>query len=216
MENDNRYTKDFEKISQEVAEIFNIEHIIYDEDYKFLINIDYFEAIDKCIIQTMVENLTKGTIYPNEIFEIISQRRTMKWYKQFENLYQAIWFAAAFIKELNDNATFEVYSIGSGIDNYVKKWHKIDQYYRKFLYNLKTSGQVSGFEKLLENIENLYSNKYLLNLNDSWQQQLNKKRFGNLIVLIGNEIFIKSMLQIANPSLLSLFPMLFVMKLEKN
>lgn len=173
--NDNRYTKDFEKISQEVAKIFNIEHIIYGEDYKFLINIDYFEAIDRCIIQTMVENLTKGTIYPNEIFEIISQRRTMKWYKQFENLYQAIWFAAAFIKELNDNATFEVYSIGSGIDNYVKKWYKIDQYYRKFLYNLKTSGQVSGFEKLLENIENLYSNKYLLNLNDSWQQQLNKK-----------------------------------------
>lgn len=173
--NDNRYVNDFEKISSEVAEIFDIEHVIYEEDYKSLINIDYFEAIDRCIIQTMVENLGKGTIHPNEIFDIISQRRTMKWYKRFENLYQAIWFAAAFIKELSENASFEVYSVGSGIDNYVKKWHKIDQHYRKFLYNLKASGQVSGFEKLLENIENLYSNKYLLNLNDSWQQQLNKK-----------------------------------------
>lgn len=173
--NDNRYVKDFEKISHDVAEIFNIEHIIYDEDYRSLISIDYFEAIDRRVIQAMVENLSKGTIHPLEIFEIISQRRTMKWYKQFENLYLAIWFAAAFTKELNENSTFEVYSIGSGIDNYVKKWHKIDQYYRKFLYNLRASGQVSGFERLLENIENLYSNKYLLQLNDSWQQQLNKK-----------------------------------------
>lgn len=173
--NDNRYTADFEKISAEVSEMLDIENIVYNESCKNLADTDYFEVIDRFIVQTLIGKLTDSTASLKEIFDMVTRRRTMKWYKKFENLYQTIWFAALFKQELEKNTQFEVYSVRDGIEGYVEKWYKIDQYYRKFLYHQKSSGQVSGFEKLLENIENLYANKYLLNLNDSWQQQLNNQ-----------------------------------------
>ena len=173
--NDVRYAADFEKISNEVADILKIEDKVYQKDYKSLVAVDYFEAIDKRIIAALIEDLRKRTINPKEVFDIITQRRTMKWYKKYENLYQALWYAAAFVEIVEKEGHFTVNSISTGIENYTNTWYKIDQYYRKFIYNLKVSGQVSGFEKLLEDIENLYSNKYLLNMNDSWQQQIDKK-----------------------------------------
>ena len=173
--NDVRYAADFEKISNEAAEILKIEDAVYQKDYKTLVAADYFEAIDKRIIAALIENLRKRTITPKEVFDIITQRRTMKWYKRYENLYQAIWYAAAFIELVEKEEQFVVNSVATGVENYTNNWYKIDQYYRKFIYNLKVSGQVSGFEQLMENIENLYSNKYLLNMNDSWQQQIDKK-----------------------------------------
>lgn len=173
--NDVRYAADFEKISNEVADILKIEDKVYQKDYMSLVAVDYFEAIDKRIIAALIEDLRKRTINPKEVFDIITQRRTMKWYKKYENLYQALWYAAAFVEMVEKEGHFTVNSISTGIENYTNTWYKIDQYYRKFIYNLKVSGQVSGFEKLLEDIENLYSNKYLLNMNDSWQQQIDKK-----------------------------------------
>ena len=173
--NDVRYAADFEKISNEVADILKIEDKVYQKDYKSLVAVDYFEAIDKRIIAALIENLCKRTINPKDMFDIITQRRTMKWYKKYENLYQALWYAAAFVEMVEKEEHFVVNSINTGIENYTNTWYKIDQYYRKFIYHLKVSGQVSGFEKLVENIENLYSNKYLLNMNDSWQQQIDKK-----------------------------------------
>ena len=173
--NDVRYAADFEKISNEAEAILKIEDKVYQKDYKSLVAADYFEAIDKRIIAALIEDLRKRTINPKEVFDIITQRRTMKWYKKYENLYQALWYAAAFVEMVEKEGHFTVNSISTGIENYTNTWYKIDQYYRKFIYNLKVSGQVSGFEKLLEDIENLYSNKYLLNMNDSWQQQIDKK-----------------------------------------
>ena len=173
--NDVRYAADFEKISNEVADILKIENKVYQKDYKSLVAADYFEAIDKRIIAALIEDLRKRTINPKEVFDIITQRRTMKWYKKYENLYQALWYAAAFVEMVEKEEQFVVNSVATGVEKYTNNWYKIDQYYRKFIYNLKVSGQVSGFEQLMENIENLYSNKYLLNMNDSWQQQIDKK-----------------------------------------
>lgn len=173
--NDIRYETDFEKISNEAEAILKIEDKVYQKDYKTLVTADYFEAIDKRIISALIEDLCKRTINPKEVFDIITQRQTMKWYKKYENLYLALRYAAAFVEMMEKEDRFTVDSISTGIEKYTSIWYKIDQNYRKFLYHLKVSGQVSGFEKLSENIENLYSNKYLLNMNDSWQQQIDKK-----------------------------------------
>ena len=173
--NDSRYGKDFEKISNEVAEIINAENIVYSENYKDLVDADYFEVIDKRILTSLIDDLGKRTINPKEIFDIIAQRKSMRWYKKFENLYLAVWYATQFIQMFDANARFDVSSIGTGIENYVQNWYKIDLYYRKFIFNIKASGHIGTFGKFVEDIENLYSNKYLLNLNDNWQQQLDKK-----------------------------------------
>ena len=173
--NDSRYGKDFEKISNEVATIINAENTVYSENYKDLVDADYFEVIDKRILLSLIDDLCKRTINPKEVFDIINQRKSMKWYDKFENLYLAVWYATQFIQMFENDSRFDISSISNGIENYVQRWYKIDLYYRKFIFNIKASGHIGTFEKFVEEIENLYSNKYLLNLNDNWQQQIDKK-----------------------------------------
>lgn len=173
--NDSRYGKDFEKISNEVATIINAENTVYSENYKDLVDADYFEVIDKRILLSLIDDLCKRTINPKEVFDIINQRKSMKWYDKFENLYLAVWYATQFIQMFENDCRFDISSVSTGIENYVQRWYKIDLYYRKFIFNIKASGHIGTFEKFVEEIENLYSNKYLLNLNDNWQQQIDKK-----------------------------------------
>ena len=173
--NDSRYGKDFEKISNEVATIINAENTVYSENYKDLVDADYFEVIDKRILLSLIDDLCKRTINPKEVFDIINQRKSMKWYDKFENLYLAVWYATQFIQMFENDSRFDISSVSNGIENYVQRWYKIDLYYRKFIFNIKASGHIGTFEKFVEEIENLYSNKYLLNLNDNWQQQIDKK-----------------------------------------
>ena len=59
--------------------------------------------------------------------------------------------------------------MADGIDRYAQSWFKLDQLYRKYIYHVRNSGQVSLMGSLSEQVENLYSNNYLLKLNDRWQ-----------------------------------------------
>ena len=76
--------------------------------------------------------------------------------------------ASAFIFSLN-STKLDINSLADGIQRYSQEWFKLDQYYRKFIYHLRESKQPSLLHALNTLIENLYSNNYLLTLNDRWQ-----------------------------------------------
>ena len=55
------------------------------------------------------------------------------------------------------------------------KWRfRLDQFYRKFNYHVSMSAQASLMAELSEKVENLYSNNYLLKLNDRRQSFVDK------------------------------------------
>ena len=70
------------------------------------------------------------------------------------------------------NTDLNIESMDDGLTKYTKYWYLVDQLYRKYIYHTKQSGQVSMLKTLSDKVENLYSNNYLLTINNNWQKQV--------------------------------------------
>ncbi len=158
----------FETLSAECADVLNIEQDLAKRDLPELIELDYFRLIDQKIISDLVRAVASRTLSSGDVALWVRRRRQGHWYREFRHLYEAIDYAAQFLQALGE-IKLAVDSLASGVDRYCRAWYRIDQLYRKFTYHVRMSGQASLMETLTEQIENLYSNNYLLKLGDSFQ-----------------------------------------------
>lgn len=158
----------FETLSAECADVLNIEQDLAKRALPELIELDYFRLIDQKIISDLVRAVTLRTLLSGDVALLIRQRRQGHWYKEFAHLYEAIDYAAQFLQTLGE-VNLEMDSLASGVDRYCRVWFRLDQLYRKFTYHVRMSGQPSLMEMLTEQMENLYSNNYLLKLGDNFQ-----------------------------------------------
>lgn len=169
---DNRqYAGAFRTLSGRYADLLNIKADLGSRDVRSLVRLDYFELIDRRIIAELVQRLNDRTITAREVDEIVRERRSSIWYDQFANLYEALDYAAQFITAL-ENLDLTISSPQDGIRRYIKTWFKVDQLYRKYTYFARISQQATLLNELSERIENLYTNNYLLTLNNRWQEQV--------------------------------------------
>lgn len=167
---DSRQNEDaFEALSDDCAELLGIEQKLGQWDFRKLMELDYFKLIDRKIISDLVRAVVARTVSAGELALWTRQRRQGRWYGEFRDLYEAIEYAVKFIYSL-DEANLEIESMVEGIHRYCSFWFRLDQFYRKFTYHVRRSGQTSLMGPLTEQIENLYSNNYLLKINDRWQR----------------------------------------------
>ncbi|MDM8535491.1 BREX-1 system phosphatase PglZ type A [Desulfobacterales bacterium HSG17] len=171
--NNIRQQKAFETLSKECAEILNIEKDLHKRDISSLKELDYFELIDMKILGELAKNVVNQTISSIDRENLIRQRKLSHWYEKYKDLYQAIDFGARFINAL-EQAELAVESMQDGICKYTKSWFILDQFYRKYIYHSRKSGQVSMLDNLSDKVENLYSNNFLLALNNNWQKIIDK------------------------------------------
>lgn len=164
-----RHQQSFEHLSKECADILNIEKKLQQVDFRKLIELDYFRLIDQKILSALVGEVASQTISAGDCALIARQRRQSHWYSEFHHLYEAIDAAARFMHTLNE-IELTVDSISSGVQRYAQSWFRIDQIYRKFIFNMQKSGQPTLLGPLVDLIENHYSNTYLLKLNNAWQK----------------------------------------------
>ena len=158
----------FETLSGECAEVLDIEQDLAKKDFRELIELDYFRLIDQKIISELVRAVTSRTEPSQEVAIWVRRRRQGHWYREYRHLYEAVDFAAQFIHALGE-AKLAMDSLVDGVQRYSRFWYQLDQLYRKFTYHVRMSGQASLMGPLTEQIENLYSNSYLLKINDRWQ-----------------------------------------------
>ena len=168
-----KHQKAFEALSKECSDILAIEKDLQKRDISALEEIDCFELVDRKILSDLVKNVVEQTISAGDRESLIRQRKVSHWYKQYEDLYQAIDYGARFIKILEE-AELNIESINDGLTKYTKYWYLVDQLYRKYIYHTKKSGQVSMLKTLSDKVENLYSNNYLLTINNNWQKQVDE------------------------------------------
>jgi uncharacterized protein (TIGR02687 family) len=159
----------FEKISNDCSGILNIEESLFELDYRKLIDLDYFEAIDMQILRGLVADVSKKNITAGECAQLVRQRRQSHWCTKFSNLYSAIDSAAQFLNEV-DSVNLSIESMAEGIKSYTNNWYRIDQLYRKFIYHVRESAQPTLLGGLIEEVENKYSNSFLLPMNNNWQK----------------------------------------------
>ena len=158
----------FETHSGECAEILGLDQDLAKRDCRDLIELDYFRRIDLQIIEDLVRTITSRTVSSGDVALWVRQRRQGHWYREFRHLYEAVDYAAQFFHAL-DEATLTMESLADGVSRYCHFWFRLDQMYRKFTYHVRCSGETSLMGTLTDQIENLYSNNYLLKVNNHWQ-----------------------------------------------
>jgi len=158
----------FEVLSEQYANLLNIEQDLHKQDFRKLAGMDIFRMIDQKVISDLVNAVSSRTIPPSDVAAIIRQRRQGHWYKTFQHIYDTIDNAAQFIKTL-DETKLSVETFGEGLQRYSQTWYQLDQLYRKTIFHTRKSGHPPVLEPLVELIENLYNNNYLLTVNNNWQ-----------------------------------------------
>jgi uncharacterized protein (TIGR02687 family) len=158
----------FETLSGECAEVLGIEQDLAKRDFRELIELDYFRLIDQKIISDLVRSVAARTASSGDVAIWVRQRRQGHWYREYRHLYEAVDYAAQFTHALGE-AKLAMDSLAEGVQRYSSNWYQLDQLYRKFTYHVRMSGQASLMGSLTEQIENLYSNNYLLKLGDRFQ-----------------------------------------------
>lgn len=158
----------FETLSGECAEVLGIEQDLDKRDFRELIELDYFRLIDQKIIHDLVQAVSSRTVSSGDVALWVRQRRQGHWYREYRHLYEAVDFAAQFTHALGE-AKLDMDSVAEGIQRYSRFWYQLDQLYRKFTYHVRMSGEASLMGALTEQVENLYSNNYLMKINDRFQ-----------------------------------------------
>lgn len=163
----------FERLSNACAEQLGIERDLEKRDFRDLLELDMFHLIDRKILSDLVRGLTSRTLPLNEVVTWTRQRRASHWHDAFQHVYEAIEHAARFLQAL-DEATLTMSGMADGVTRYAAHWFRIDQHYRKFVHQVNRAGQASLLGELAEQIENLYTNNFLLTLNDRWQPHVDR------------------------------------------
>jgi len=158
----------FETLSGECAEVLGIEQDLAKRDFRELIELDYFRLIDQKIISDLVSGIVSRTVSSDDVSLWVRQRRQGHWYSGYRHLYEAIDYAAQFFHAL-DEAELTMESMADGVQRYCHFWFRLDQMYRKFIYHVRSSCEFSLMGTLADQVENFYSNNYLLKVNNHWQ-----------------------------------------------
>jgi len=158
----------FETLSGGGAEVINIEQDLAKRDFRELIELDYFRLIDQKIISDLVRAVVARTASSGDVAIWVRQRRQGHWYREYRHLYEALDYAAQF-SHAQGEAKLAMDSLADGVQRYSSNWYHLDQLYRKFTYHVRMSGQASLMGSLTEQIENLYTNNFLLKLGDRFQ-----------------------------------------------
>lgn len=166
--NNRNAAETFAKLSADFAEVLSIAEDLAKRDFRTLIEVDYYEEVDRAIIRALVHEVSAQTVAQADVLNWIRQRRQGHWYGAYRDLYEAIGFAAEF-QQAMAQVTLRMTSLAEGVQRYVKSWFRIDQLYRKFVWHTQKSGQATLMRELSEQVENHYVNSYLLRLNDAWQ-----------------------------------------------
>lgn len=163
----------FGALSADCADILNIEQDLQGRDYGSLLAVETFELVDRKILSDLVRDVTARTISGTEVEHLIRRRRQSYWYGDYQHEYAALEEAAVFMDALDQvdltARAFAGSAVTGVVEQYTHVWYQLDQRYRKFITYVRQSGQATLFDALAQKIENLYTNAYLLKVNNQWQ-----------------------------------------------
>lgn len=163
----------FEQLSDEYAELLNIEQDLNNRNLEDIIDIDFYRLIDRKVIFDLVSAVDQRTLTEGDVTIYCRQRKQTHWYAESRHLYDAVEVASQFIAAL-DRVQLNAVTAADAVQSYVSNWYRVDQLYRQFIYALKASGQTTLLNSLMEKVEGLYTNRYLLPLATAWQSHVDK------------------------------------------
>ncbi len=168
-----RYAMDFEHFSRKCSDALHIPMKVVELALRDFGSFDAFAVIDERVLQLLAQHIEANSMSRSDIQRIIATRRNTHWYSRFQDIYEALDAASAFLSEIS-LVKFEPASAEDAILKYSKTWHRLDRSYREFVYNARKASSIddSILQPLVSLINGKYANQVVLPMNNAFQKHL--------------------------------------------
>ena len=168
------YQNAFRHLSDKIASDLQVEATMQQMEPEKLLEDDLYRLTDMMIISELSRKLSNGSWSLDETLQIVKVRENKYWFSEFQNFYAALKEAASLLAFINATLPDKIESFSEGVIAYADELYKADQYYRRFIQYYRKINQNRVLEPLAQKIEKVYSNNWLLPLNNEWQHVVNK------------------------------------------
>ena len=171
--NDIRSRDALSLLAKRASTDLNYKASIEDASFRDLVSVDLFEEIDQKIIADLARAVTDQAVTAREVAEMVRARQSSVWIDGYRQLYTAIGAAAELLSVLSA-IDFTVSSFDEAFERYITDWFRIDQLYRQFTYARRTFEGAHPLDALGEQVEKRYTNKFVYELGNAWQKQVDQ------------------------------------------
>jgi uncharacterized protein (TIGR02687 family) len=171
--NDRRSQDAFSALAKRASADLDYRASIEDASFRDLASVDLFEEADQKIISDLSKAVAEQTVAAREVAEVVRARQSSVWIDGYRQLYTAIGAAAELLAELS-TIDFTVSSFDEALERYRTDWFRVDQLYRQFTFARRTYEGNHPLEPLREQVEKRYTNKFVYELGNAWQKQVDE------------------------------------------
>ncbi|MCS7484803.1 BREX-1 system phosphatase PglZ type A [Umezawaea endophytica] len=173
LRNDRRSQDAMATLAKRAARDLDYKSTVEGASFRDLVAVDLFEEIDQKIISDLARAVAEQTVTPREVGEVVRVRQSSVWIDGYRQLYTAVASASELLGELASQ-DLGMQSFDDGLERYRREWFRIDQLYRQFVYATRTAEYPKLLEALREQVEKRYTNKFVYELGNNWQQQVDQ------------------------------------------
>jgi uncharacterized protein (TIGR02687 family) len=173
LRNDRRSQDAMAKLAKRAADDLGYKSKIEDVSFRDLLGVDLFEETDQKIISDLARAVVEQTVTTREVAEVVRARQSSVWADKYRRLYTAIASASELLGALA-SLNLAMQSFDDGLERYRQEWFRIDQLYRHFIHAYRTFDGPHPLEPVREQVEKRYTNKYVYELGNAWQQQVDR------------------------------------------
>lgn len=171
LRNDRRSQEALAALARRAARDLDYASTIEDRTFRDLLAVDLFEEADQKIISDLARAVAEQTVPAREVMEAIRARQSSVWIDGYKLLYTAIGTAAELLAKLS-TLDLTMPSFDEALERYRNDWFRIDQLYRQFTCSYRTYEGPNPLGPLREQVEKRYTNKFVYELGNAWQQKV--------------------------------------------
>ena len=171
LRNDRRSQPALAILARRASGDLNYPASIEDATFRELLGVSVFEEADQRIIADLARAVTEQTVTAREVAEVVRARQSSVWIDGYRPYYTAIAAASELLSELG-TIDLAFYSLEEAFTLYRNKWFRIDQLYRQFTFTRRSLEGHHPLELLGQQVERHYTNKFVYELGNAFQQQL--------------------------------------------
>lgn len=163
----------FRGFAGKFEKLLNVEKRLENSDYREWLPCDTFHAIDRHILFSLCQGLSKRTLPLGEVSRVVQARGGTHWFSLFSHFYLFLENVAAFFRQM-DELDLHVESLADGVGKYVSSWYRVDQLARRVVFHFHQAKRHEMLEGLFEEVQRRYVNDFLRKLGEKWQVHVEK------------------------------------------
>ncbi|WP_236977674.1 BREX-1 system phosphatase PglZ type A [Membranihabitans maritimus] len=167
------YQDAFRRLSDKLADDLQIESKLQDAPLESVLQDDLFKIIDLRIIHELVHRVVDQEFSLDKLASYTKTRENKYWYSEFKDFYECLLLSANMFDKVSKAVSQKISSVEEAAMLYAKDLYLIDYYYRKSIYHYRQTGRNRVLQPLMEKVLKVYSNDWLLALNNKLQDRVN-------------------------------------------